>query len=112
MNELSQQATDISYTLVGDYFLPDLLLPPDSSYTIGRYGREHLNYIKHNHRIEYMNLLTSGSLNVYLHEIDITANERMEGFKANGAARRCDRETQGGEPITVGSENVKHMKPG
>jgi len=82
MNDLPQYykngETDISYTLVGEHYFPYLVLPDDDHYTIGRFGRERLDYLKSYRKIIYLNLLTSGKLNSHLHEIDETANDRME----------------------------------
>ena len=81
MSELLSNKTDertgISYTLVGDYYLPDLIVPEISHNTIGRFGRERLNYLKNHRRVIYTNLLTSGRLNEHLHETDEAANDRM-----------------------------------
>jgi len=82
MSELAKQITDeqtgISYTLVGDYYLPDLALPAEEEYEIGVYGLMRKNYLKKHHRIFYVNLLTSGELNKHLREIDIAAYDFME----------------------------------
>ena len=81
MNELISNITDertgISYILVGDHYLPDLIAPEISHNTIGRFGRERLNYLKNHRRVIYTNLLTSGRLNEHLHETDEAANDRM-----------------------------------
>ena len=82
MNELTKNYTDnntgISYTLVGDYYLPDLSALEVSHKTIGCFGRERFNYLKQHRRLLYLNLLTSGKLNDHLHETDATANDRMD----------------------------------
>ena len=72
------EETGISYTLVGEHYYPDLVLPDDDHYTIGRFGRERLDYLKNHCKLVYLNLLTSGKLNSHLHEIDETANDRNE----------------------------------
>jgi len=82
MNELTRNYTDnntgISYTLVGDYYLPDLKAPTLDVGTLGRFGRERFDYLKQHRRLLYLNLLTSGKLNDHLHETDATANDRMD----------------------------------
>ena len=78
INNLADERTGISYTLVGDHYLPDLIAPEISHNTIGRFGRERLNYLKNNRRVTYTSLLTSGRLNEHLHETDEAANDRME----------------------------------
>ena len=67
--------TGISYTLQGDYYLPNLALPEQDDKTIGLWGQRHLHYLKEYHRLTYTNLLTSGRLNEYLAEIDKQAKD-------------------------------------
>ena len=67
--------TGISYTLQGDYYLPDLALPEQENKPIGLWGQRHLRYIKQHHKVRYTNLLTSGKLNGYLADIDKQAEE-------------------------------------
>ena len=82
MNNFAKNYTDsktgISYKLIGDYYLPNLIVSDVNPVTIGRYGRERLEYLKNNRRVLYINMLTSGKLNEHITEIDETANERME----------------------------------
>lgn len=65
--------TGISYTLQGDYYLPDLKLPDEENKPIGLWGQRHARHLKQNHEVLYMNLLTSGKLNGYLADIDAQA---------------------------------------
>ncbi len=67
--------TGISYTLQGDYYLPDLALPEQQDKPIGLWGQRHLRYIKQHHKVQYTNLLTSGNLNGYLADIDKQAED-------------------------------------
>lgn len=69
------EKTGISYTLQGDYYLPDLALPAEKGQPIGIWGQRHLRYLKEYRRITYLNLLTSGRLNTYLSDIDKQAKE-------------------------------------
>lgn len=71
-----------TYTLVGDYYIPDLALPPQEEFFIGRFGQMHLKFIKENKRGLYTNLLTSGELNQYLHTLDEQATERFNTIVA------------------------------
>lgn len=65
----------IRYTLQGDYYLPDLKLPDEENKPIGLWGQRHTRYLKQNHKVLYMNLLTSGKLNSYLANIDEQADD-------------------------------------
>ena len=74
------EQTGISYTLQGDYYLPDLTLPKQEDKPIGLWGQRHLRYIKQHRKILYTNLLTSGKLNDYLFEIDKYAESLFESL--------------------------------
>jgi hypothetical protein len=76
--EQTKTENGIEYTLVGDYYLPNLALPPEEKVIIGRYGRLHLKFIKDNKRGFYTSLLMRGKLNQYLAEVDKTALEHLE----------------------------------
>ena len=69
--------TGISYTLQGDYYLPDLKLPEQEDMPIGLWGQRHLRYIKRHRKILYINLLTSGKLNDHLADIDKWAEDML-----------------------------------
>ena len=60
------------------HLIPDIALPEQTDYQIGKYGRMHLVYIKQHRRGRYTTLLTEGKLNARLHEIDVQANEMLE----------------------------------
>ena len=63
------------YELQGDYYIPCLKLPEEEQQPIGIWGQRHLRYIKQNHKVLYLNLLTSGKLNGYLADLDKQADE-------------------------------------
>ena len=63
-----------TYTQAGDYLLPNLILAEEQN-PIGIWGQRHARYIKQNHKVLYMNLLTSGKLNNYLSDIDKQAED-------------------------------------
>ena len=58
--------------------IPEIKLPEQTDYKIGKYGRMHLDYIKQHRRGRYTTLLIEGKLNTRLHEIDLEANEMLE----------------------------------
>ena len=72
---ITDERTGISYTLQGDYYLPDLKLPKQPKIEIGIWGKRHLRYIKQHHKIRYTNLLTSCKLTAYLADIDEQAED-------------------------------------
>lgn len=73
--QIYNKQTGIGYILQGDYYLPDLKLPEHEDQPIGLWGQRHARYLKQNHKVLYMNLLTSGKLNSYLVDIDEQAED-------------------------------------
>ena len=67
-----------TYREENGHLIPNVTLPEQTDYQIGKYGRMHLNYIKQHRRGMYTTLLTEGKLNARLHEIDLEANEMLE----------------------------------
>ena len=51
-----------TYRQVGDYFIPNLVLPDTGNYQIGKYGRMRRSYLKEHHPILYNNYLLEGTL--------------------------------------------------
>ena len=74
-HKIYNEQTGISYTLQGDYYLPDLTLPSEEGKHIGIWGQRHARYLKEHHKVRYINLLTSGNLNSYLADVDAQAEE-------------------------------------
>ena len=58
-----------TYTMQGDYCLPDLTLLPEER-PIGVWGQRRLRYLKQHHKILYYNLLTSGKLRSHLADVE------------------------------------------
>lgn len=67
-----------TYRQVSDYFIPNLVLPDDGNYRIGKYGRMRRNYLKEHRKILYTNYVVEGTLWGLLSEVDQSCNERME----------------------------------
>ena len=64
-----------TYTMQGDYRLPNLLPPTDEERPIGVWGQRRLNYLKHNRKVLYYSLLTSGKLYSHLADIEEQAQD-------------------------------------
>lgn len=62
-----------TYTLQGDYRLPNLTLPAEEERPIGIYGQRRRAYLKEHHRVQYYNLLTAGTLHSHLADIETQA---------------------------------------
>ena len=69
------EQTGISYTLQGDYYLPDLALPDEEEQPIGVWGQRHLRYIRQHRKVLYTNLLTSDKLYGYLADLNKQAED-------------------------------------
>ena len=68
--------------------IPEMKLPEQTNYKIGKYGQFYLDYIKNLRRGRYTTLLTEGKLNTRLHEIDLEAKEMLEIIIPSLAAKR------------------------
>ena len=69
-----------TYRQVGDYFIPNITLPDDGEYQIGKYGCMRRSYLKEYRKILYNNYVLEGTLFKHLAEIDQTCNERIENI--------------------------------
>ena len=74
---ITDENTGISYTLVGDVYIPNLV-STDTNYEIGCWGRKHKEYIKQYKPAFYTTLLTQCKFNSYLHDVDIRATEMYD----------------------------------
>ena len=75
--EFTDEKTAISYTLVGDYYVPNLVLEPEEKVILNKYGRMRLRYLKEHKKAEYTILFMEGKLNKHLKEIQETATKRV-----------------------------------
>lgn len=64
-----------TYTVEGDYSLPNLTLSTEEERPIGVWGQRRLNYLKHHHKVLYYNLLTSRKLHSHLADIEEQAQD-------------------------------------
>ena len=64
------EQTGGTYTMQGDYRLPNLTLPPEEERLIGVWAHRRRQYLKQHHKILYYNLLTSGKLYCHLADVE------------------------------------------
>ena len=76
----------ITYELRGEQYYPLLEVPEQKE--IGKYGRLHLEYLKAHRKGCYTNLLSEGTLNQRLYEIDVEARTMVETIIRRLAAER------------------------
>ena len=81
------EETGGTYTRQGDYELPDLKIPFEKEVEIGVWGQRYRRYLKQYHKIQYYNLLTSGTLNKYLAEVEQQA-ERMFQLRVSALSKQ------------------------
>ena len=82
-----------TYCQVGDYFIPNLVLPDTEDYQIGKYGRMRHSYLKEHHKILYTSYVMEGNLFEHLTEIDKACNKRMEIIESTMAKQEGVTET-------------------
>jgi hypothetical protein len=80
--------TEITYTQVRDYLLPDLTLLLQTDYHIGKYGRLRKTYLKLHKNGIYSGLFITGKLNSHLSKIDLQAHGMLEFLMKQMAERR------------------------
>ena len=68
------------YTLLGDYYLPDLSLPEKEYPPLGKYGRMRKTYLQEHHKLLYSRMLMDGSLWQHLHEVDELAQSTVDAI--------------------------------
>ena len=69
----------ISYTLGEDgLYYPDLYLPKETEYPIGKYGMLRKTYLKEHWKGLYLELVLAGKLNEHLHQIDEECHQMMD----------------------------------
>lgn len=64
------EQTGGTYTMQGDYRLPNLTLPDEEERPIGVWAHRRRQYLKQHHKILYYNLLTSGKLHSHLADVE------------------------------------------
>ena len=69
---------EITYTEHNGLYYPDIALPEQTNYPIGKYGNLLLDFMRKHRRGMYTTLLTEGRLNEYLRAIDIQAHNLID----------------------------------
>ena len=69
---------ELTYTERNGIMHPDLALPEQTNYPIGKYSRMRLDYLKKHRRGTYTTLLTSCTLNQHLYETEQEAKRQID----------------------------------
>ena len=75
--QIYDEKNGMSYTLHGDYYLPDLVLREEKP-TYGKYGMLRKQFLKEHRSAGYQYLLLTGKLNEHLNQTDQEAREQVE----------------------------------
>ena len=75
--EIIDEKTGISYTLQGDYYIPNLTLKPEEKITLNRYGLLRLDYLKNHKKAKYTIMFMNMTLNKHLKEVQEQAETRV-----------------------------------
>ena len=75
--QIYDEKNGMSYTLHGDYYLPDLVLREEEP-TYGKYGMLRKQFLKEHRSAGYQYLLLTGKLNKHLNQTDQEAREQGE----------------------------------
>ena len=78
----NERKNGLTYRKVGDYYIPNLVLPKDEyeNYSIGKYARLRLNYLKGNRKVEYTIMLIDGTLRKHIIETEMEAKVRVKSI--------------------------------
>ena len=71
------ESDGLSYTLHGDYYLPDLVMNEEEP-TYGKYGMLRKQFLKMHRPARYQYLLMTGELTGHLNQVDQDAREQVE----------------------------------
>ena len=75
--QIYDEKNGMSYTLHGDYYLPDLVLREEEP-TYGKYGMLRKQFLKEHRSARYQYMLLIGKLNEHLNQTDQEAREQVE----------------------------------
>ena len=75
--EITDEKTGISYTLVGDYYLPNLKLEQEEKVQLNKYGLLRLDYLKKHKKDELSIMFMDMTLNKHLKEVQELAQARV-----------------------------------
>lgn len=84
----TDERTDISYTLIGNFYIPDVILPStECEQSIGIWGQRHREYLRQYKKITFYVMLTNGTLWSYLADINEQAMDMFSRLMDQMAER-------------------------
>ena len=100
MSATMKNNTNIQYRQVGDYNIPNLILPPEeANIRLGKWGMLHKNYLLHHKKVLFTTLLTEGKLYQHCAEVEKHARDMFDALieqikKAEGVTEQLKEENQ------------------
>ena len=91
---------NISYRQIGDYNIPNLVLPPEeANIRLGKWGMLHKDYLQKNKKVLFTTLLTQGKLYQHCAEVENQAQQMFDTLveqmkKAEGVTEQLKEEKQ------------------
>ena len=82
-----EESNRLSYTMHGDYYLPDLVVNEEEP-TYGKYGMLRKQFLKVHRPARYQYLLMTGELIVHLNRVDQEAREQVESLMKQMAEKQ------------------------
>ena len=76
-SKIYDKKNGLTYTLCGDYYIPELTLT-DTESTYGKYGMLRKSYLQEHRKAKYQILLLQGELVEHLNQIDEEARDKEE----------------------------------
>ena len=102
----------ITYSKQGDYYLPNLKMPPQPELNIGIYVRKRKGFLEKHHKVKYYNLLTSVKLVEHLNDVDLRAREMEEKLIKDFAKQECVTEELKARNIMLWVRKMNNIRNG
>ncbi len=90
----------IQYRQVGDYIIPNLILPPEeTNIRLGKWGMMHKDYLLKHQKVLFATLLAEGKLWQYLADVDTQARQMFDNLveqmkQSEGVTEKLKEENQ------------------
>ena len=99
-----------TYRQAGDYYLLNLEIDNQIEVQIGVLGQRHQRFWKENHRVRYYNLLTTGTLNDYLAEVESLAQAMFDTLVKELSEKNLNEKLKASDPLEWGrrSNNIRN----
>lgn len=92
--------TNIEYRRVGDYNIPNIILPPEeANITLGKWGMLHKDYLLKHKKVVFVTLLAEGKLYQHCAKVEKQAREMFDNLveqmkQAEGVTKQLKEENQ------------------